>query len=271
MAFADSKAAKVTGDPKVAPGANFKDSVIRATGSGAPDLKAATPAQARLGAERAALADAFRNLLAQVKGTTVDGTHKVADMMEKDEVKLRVEGLVKGYKIVGKRYFSDGGVEIDIEVPMSAFADVIDPDPTPIVLVQAADPVKEPAKVADPAKKDPVAAAPKESERSTGLVIDARGLKVLPALAPRVLDDAGKPVYTIDSLSKEARKTSGVASYVQSLEEAQKSMKAGDKPLVVKASKATGADLTLGAEDAKKIIAANPTFLSEGKVVIVLN
>ncbi|MBL9038214.1 MAG: hypothetical protein JNG84_06870 [Archangium sp.] len=96
-------------------------------------------------------------------------------------------------------------------------------------------------------------------------------MKVTPALMPRVLDDSGKPLYTIDSLSTEARKSTGVAAYVQSLDEAQKSMKAGEKPLVLKASKSTGADLQLAPEDAKKLAAVNTGFLSEGRVVIVFN
>jgi len=48
-------------------------------------------------------------------------------------------------------------------------------------------------------------------------------------------------------------------------------MKAGDKPLVLKATKAMGADLQLAPEDAQRLTAMNTGFLSEGKVVIVLN
>src|SRR5690349_20518949 len=36
-----------------APGINWEGQVLRATGAGAPDLKAANPGQARLGADRA--------------------------------------------------------------------------------------------------------------------------------------------------------------------------------------------------------------------------
>ena len=46
---------------------------------------------------------------------------------------------------------------------------------------------------------------------------------------------------------------------------------AGDKPLVLKATKAMGADLQLAPEDAMKLASMNTSFLSEGKVVIVLN
>jgi hypothetical protein len=160
-----------------------------------------------------------------------------------------VEGLVRGYKIVNKRYFSDSGVEVEIEVPLALLSDVVDPDTTQV----------------------PPPGKPEGDKSNTGLVIDARGLKVTPSLMPRVLDDGGKPVYSIDSLSSDARKQSGVAAYVQSLDDAQKSQKAGEKPLIIKALKATGADLQLAPEDAKKLASLNTSFLADGKVVIVLN
>ncbi len=235
--------------PKAQPGVNWEGQVVRATGSGAPDLKAQNPAQARLGAERAALADALRNLLAQVKGVSVDGTRKVSDLMEKDEIRTRVEGLVRGYKIVNKRYFSDSGVEVEIEVPLALLSDVIDPDATQVL---------------PPGKAD-------GEKSATGLVIDARGLKVTPSLMPRLLDEGGKAVYSIDSLSSSARKQFAVAAYVQNIADAQKSQKAGEKPLVIKAAKSSGADLLLAAEDAKKLASLNTSFLADGNVVIVLN
>lgn len=269
-------AAKDSKDAQRPPqGMNWEGQVIRATGAGAPDMKASSPAQARLGAERAALLDAFRNLLSQVKGVQVDGTRKMDDVMQSNEVRARVEGLIKGYKVVNKRYFSDNGVEIDVEVPVAMLTDILDPDATQLLAVPATK--TEPAKTAEkpaekPAEKGTEAAIAKGDDGTgTGLVIDARGLKLMPALMPRVLDEAGKPLYTVDSLSAEARKTTGVAAYVQSLDEARKSMKAGDKPMVVKAAKANGTDVLLPQDEAKKLVSMNPPFLAQGKVVIVFN
>jgi hypothetical protein len=139
-------------------------------------------------------------------------------------------------------------VEVDIEVSVAYLTDAFDPDPVQQL----------PTKI-------------EGAKDNTGLVVDARGLKLTPALAPRLLDDAGKTVYSVDSLSADARKSTGVASYVQTIEDAKKSMKAGDKPLVVKASKATGVDILLASDDAKKLRDINAAFLTEGKVVIVTN
>lgn len=250
----DAKPADKADPNKPQPGVNWAGQVVRATGQGAPDLKAANPAQARLGAEMAAKADALRNLLAQVKGISVDGTKKMGDLMEKDEIRTRVEGVVRGFKIVNKRYFSDSGVEVEVEVPLAMLTDVVDPDTTQMLATPA-----------------PAAPAAKEEKSNTGLVIDARGLKVVPSLMPRLLDDGGKAVYSIDFLSQDARKQSAVAAYVQSIDDAQKSQKVGEKPLVLKAAKATGADLQLAPEDAKKLASLNASFLADAKVVIVLN
>jgi hypothetical protein len=246
--LAEGKDGKFTGDPKSAAGVNWGGQMVRATGGGAPDLTVKNPAQARLGAERAALVDAMRNLIAQVKGISITSEKKMDDAMKDDKIRARVEGVIKGYKVVGKRYFNDGGVEIDIEVPLAFLTEAFDPEAVQQLAVKV------------------------DGEKTnTGLVIDARGLKVTPALSPRLLDDAGKALYSVDSLSADARKVSGVASYVQSLDEAKKSLKAGDKPLVLKASKATGTDLQLDPADAQKLLATNAGFLAEGRVVIVTN
>lgn len=231
----------------VQPGVNWEGQVLRATGGGAPDLKAATPAQARLGAETAAKLDAFRQLLSQAKGIQISAGKTVGDAMASDEVKARVEGVIRGYRIAGKRYYSDGGVEIDVEVPLAGLAELFAPAAAP----------QPPNAEGEPT--------------NTGLVVDARGLKVTKALAPRLLDAAGKAIYGIDSLSEEARKSRAVAAYFPSPEAAQKSLLVGDRPLVVKASKAEGTDLVLSAEDLQRLAGSNASYLAEGRVAIITN
>lgn len=235
------------------PGVSWEGQVLKATGGGAPDLKAATPAQARLGAETAAKLDAFRQLLAQAKGIQISAGKTVGRSMETDEVKARVEGAIRGYKITGKRYYSDGGVEIDVEVPLSALTDLFAPA-TEEGTMLAAESLNTGGEL-----------------KNTGLVVDARGLKVTRALAPRLLSDAGKSVYSIDCLSGDTRKSRAVASYFTSPEAAQKSLLVGDRPLVVKASKAEGTDLVLTADDLKKLVESNNTYLAEGRVAIITN
>ena len=228
------------------PGAvDWQKRVARCTGSGAANLKDAggNPAVARIGAEKAARLDALRNCLEVMKGVTVSGSQTVGGAIGADNaIRGSVEGAVRGFRTVATRYFSDGGVEIDVEVPLDAVAEA--------VLPKAA---------AEPASGGP-----------TSLVIDATGLKLAPALAPRLLDEAGKELYGPSALGETARRSGGVAAYARSLDAARRDLAArvGDRPVVVKAVKARGSDLVLAAADAATL-AARPPFLAEGRVVII--
>ena len=70
----------------------------------------------------------------------------------------------------------------------------------------------------------PRAAAAPAGGGPTSLVIDATGLKVAPALAPRLLDEAGKELYGPSALGETARKAGGVAAYARSLEAARRDL-----------------------------------------------
>jgi hypothetical protein len=225
-------------------GVDWQKRVVRCTGSGAANLKdaAGNPAVARIGAERAARLDALRNCLEVTKGVAVNGSQTVGGAVGADNaVRGSVEGAIRGFRTVSTRYFSDGGVEIDVEVPLDAVGDALLPK---------------------------AAAAP--AGGPTSLVIDATGLKVAPALAPRVLDESGKELYGASALGESARKSGGVAAYARTLDAARRDLggRVGDRPLVVKAVRAQGTDLVLGA-DAAASLAARPPYLAEGRVVII--
>jgi hypothetical protein len=71
-------------------------------------------------AERAAKADALRNLLETVKGVRVDSETTVESYTTKnDRVMTRVSGIVIGARVVDTRYLSDGGVEVTVAVNMT--------------------------------------------------------------------------------------------------------------------------------------------------------
>jgi hypothetical protein len=241
---AASPAPKPAPSAKVAPhvGVDWQGQVLTATGSGAPDLRATTPAQARLGAETAAKLDAFRNLLAQAKGVQLESGKTLGDALGDDATRGHVQGALRGFKVTHKRYFSDNGVEIDVEVPLAGVLAAL------------------------PATGDAVAVNEQGEATSTGLVVDARGLKVTPALAPRLLGPDGKAVYS-RAVVKDEKAT--VAGYYATLAAAKASDRVGSHPLTVKATGVKGADLLLSAEDAKAIEAHNSAYLAAGKVAIV--
>jgi len=232
--------------PRTSGEVNWAGPVIKATGSGAPDMRATSPAQARLGAETAAKLDAFRNLLSQAKGLNVSAGKTVGQAMEEDVIRGRVEGIIRGYKVTARRYYSDSGVELDVEVPMGAIVDAVQPAATTVIGLNTEGPRKH-----------------------TGVIVDARGLSLAPVLAPRLLDEAGAEVYAAEVVSNEALREQGVAGYFGSLDEAKKSERVGDRPLVIKALRTAGADLVLSADTIKQLKASNQSYLAEGRVAIV--
>jgi len=227
---------------------DWQSQTLKATGSGAPDMRSLSPAQARLGAEKAAQLDAFRNLIGQARGIHISAGKTVGDAMAQDEVKGRVEGVVRGFKVVKKRYYSDQGVEMDVEVPLSGIAQaVLDPATAPAETV--------PAKATE--------------GRYSGLVVDAHGLGVQPVLAPRLLDGSGKVLYGAEVMGPEKRKEAVPARYYKSVEQAVRSTPLGGAPLVVKATKAQGSDLILADAEARALDQLSANALSEGRVAIV--
>jgi hypothetical protein len=260
LAHVAAAALAAPGPARAAPGAvDWQRSVVRCTGSGAANLRDAggNPAVARIGAERAAKLDALRSCLETLKGVQLESGRTVGGALQADAaLSGKVEGLVRGFRVVGKpRYFSDGGVELDVEVPLEG------------ALSDALLPRAEPREAGGAAAR----AARAEGEAAgTALVVDARGQKVVPALAPRILDESGKELYGPGSLREKGRQAGGAAAYAPDLEAARATLKArlGTHPLVVKAVRAEGSDLVVSSADAARL-GGNPAFLAEGKVVIL--
>ncbi len=230
-------------------GVDWQRQVLRVTGDGPPDVKASNPSQARLGAERSAKEDAFKDLLEQVKGVRLRADRTVGDEMAREEIRLKVEEVLRGYKVVQKRFFSDSGVQLEVEVPLGALLSVL-------VAPEPASKDAQPTKAAE--------------AKHTGLVVDARKLGLVPMLAPRVLDASGQPVYGVETLSEEARRTRGVAGFFGSLEQARKSTRVGERPLVLEASRVEGSDVVLGPDAAKALEGLEPELLAEGRVALLI-
>jgi hypothetical protein len=222
---------------------DWQRKVVKCSGSGAANLRdaAGNPAVARIGAEKAAKLDALRSCMEALKGVQLQSGQTVGGALQSDAALTgKVEGLVRGFKVVGKpRYFSDGGVELDVEVPLEgALSDALLPKPDPAAF--------------------------------TSLVVDARGQKVVPALAPRVVDESGKELYGPASLGDAGRKA-GAAAYARDLDAARAALKerVGERPAVLRAVRVQGSDLVVSAADAAILSGKNLAFLAEGKVVIL--
>lgn len=272
---------------------NWTDQVIRCVGIGAPSPDLPTAAQ-RAAALRAAKIDAFRNLLETVKGvyltseTTVENAMVVSDL-----INTRVEGSLRGYRIVGApRYMSTGDVEIDVEVSltgvmMDALYNGLPQGFGGGVLMSGGQLICPTCGQPWPAGK-PVpqgvnliqtgtgAATGAQGGAYSGLIIDASGLGIRPAMAPKIVDERGEEIYGSRFVSREYATDIGMVGYEKNLNNARFNERVADTPLVVKAIKASGpnkTDVVINNADAMKIhnAAANMNFLQQCKVMFVLD
>lgn len=264
----------------VGPGmVNWTTKVVTAAGIGAPPEKASSPGQARAMAERAAFSVAIRNLLEAVKGIQVDSATLVENYVVKDDVvKTRVTGLIRGAQVIKKEVQPDGGVEVTVGVSLTGelFDAVVSKGFGR--KVPAAEPVHPAPRTPEPAPTPRAPAEPPSAvaaaDAYTGLLVDARGLGLRPALAPRLLDEQGKEFYASEVLDRAKAVEAGVAGYAKDMVAGSRQARVTDNPLIVKGVKASGekaTDITIGGEGVKAIRQAEPTshFLQQGRVVVV--
>lgn len=213
---------------------DWQKRVVKCKGMAAPRDDASNIAAARIGAERAARIDAQRNLIETLKGVQISGGKTVADALQDPGGSARIQGTLRDFKVTDTRYFSDGGVEVDVEMPLAGLIEQLAP--------------AAPGKKADEAKPS-----------SSGVVVDTRGLKVAPAMAPRIVDEDGHQIYG-----------PATAGYAKDVDAARNDPRVAGNPVVVRAvrlAQGSLSDVVISREDASK---AKDARLADGSVVFVV-
>jgi hypothetical protein len=213
-------------------------------------------------AERAAQVVAYRNLLEAVKGVRVDSTTTVENfIVTSDVIRTEVSGIIQGAMIMDKKYMSDGSVEVTVGMKLTgALADALLPKtlPTPPTGLTGTLPPGTPGQV------------------YTGLIVDARGLGVKPAMAPKILNEDGKEVYGSAWINRDYAVREGMVGYLKDPVQAQTNPRVADKPLMVKALKVAGdarVDMVITNADAAMLHNAseNLSMLQKCRVIILVD
>jgi hypothetical protein len=243
---------------------NWQDQIIRSTGIGAPNPKMPLAAQ-RAGAIEAAKRVALRNLLETVKGMAINSETTVENaMIASDVINTQVSGVVRNFKVVDTRYMSTGDVEVDVEIPLSGVLfDALMPH-------QVSGPMM-------PGQNFPIDPSflPQQSGVFTGLIVDAKGSGLRPAMAARIIDEQGNEVYGSGYVSRDYAVQIGVVGYEKDINRARTDDRVKDNPMVVKGLKASGAnqtDIVISNSDAQRVLAAakNLNFMEQCKVMFIL-
>lgn len=130
--------------------------------------------------------------------------------------------------------------------------------------------LKPQPRIAEPIAKEP------ETKGYTGLIIDARGLKVERSMSPRVYDERGRSIYGPQMVPARFAIEKGVVYYYTTLEGAIKDPRAGPKPLIIKAVGVRGSanqDVIVTAADGETILRENEVgrFLQRCNVIFVID
>ena len=245
---------------------NYSDQTIAAVGIGFVPQNVINAGQARRMALRIAKQDALRQLIEIVNGVTLTSETTMSGAMVDDVINTKVRGFIRGARQVGQpKYLSDTSVEVEFTVPMTGISDIILP---PITV--AAAPVNNTG-------VGGTAASPTATTGGvSGLIIDARGLKARPAMAPRILDQNGNAVYGPGKYDRKYAVSNGVAGYSKTLEAAQKDPRVSGNPLVIKGVAISGTnrtDIIVSNSDVSRIDVAdrNGNVLKDCRVLILLD
>ena len=263
---------------------DWNNSTVTVIGMGAQPANAVNPAQARMMARRAAVADGYRQLAESIKGVNVDAETTVENMMlTSDIVRTKVSACIQGAVVVSEREIPGGGYEVTMTVPLfgvtNSIAQAVIPQPAVVEPLPAPVPEVIPSipsgslhegtviyAVIDSGEKSPLEAI----GGYTGVIIDCRGLGLKPVMSPVIKNEKGISIYGHKNLNYDKIVADGMVSYASSASQAGR---AGSHPLIIKAISLMdhNANPVISVADANRILIENSSsnFLNETKVVFL--
>jgi hypothetical protein len=261
---------------------NWSEGVLSATGIGLMPRNESDRARAYLKARSYARLEALANLLMLIDRVQIDAQYVGADYTtQSEEIRATISGFVRGAQVIDERkVLIEGQEAVQVTVGTAMYGQrglsryLLKPAFTaPSSVTEPALPRIELVSPNTPATGTAVAEG-----NYTGLIIDARGLKVQPAMAPRILKADGTVLYGVGKLDLDQLVEKGMAAYYRNLAAARADPRAGNNPLVLRPigvyrRAVATTDVVLSDADAARLLAedARTGFLKAMKVVFVVD
>lgn len=267
---------------------SFSEGFVRATGYGALPANAASPDQARLAARSAARGDAVRTLSAAVATIQVTAVAQVKNLMSNGRVSARIAALLNAPRLVDEGFGRNGTAYVTVELPLygpDSIASAVLPEIAPASRKSAGGALgfapsvsaSAPSASSSFRRGSALRLTPlSESGPFTSVIIDCRGLNIEPILSPGVYDTTGREVYSVARIASENALEAGVVGYMRSPGEAERSGRAGSRPLIVRAVRVADKNRfhpVISLEDADRVLAANnrDRFLERTAVLLLID
>ena len=225
----------------------------------------------KLMAKRGAKTDARRNLIEALKEIRVDSKTTMRDLeVEEDLVVTQASGYIK------QAWFDDNSVEYErdgekwmctISITMPLLGEY-----SQAVLPSGKS--KTSAEVQAPAYESTSTPPPPPAKPYTGLVINLKGLKMSPSMAPKIVTKDGAKLYDMSIVSRDYATEMGVVGYIKKTDNPQSVMRIGDNPLIVKAAGVAGripTDAIIAAAGADLIASLDSDILKQCKVAFLID
>ena len=213
---------------------------------------------------------ARHNLLETLVKIRINDDYRVIDIIENyPTIMAKLKEMVYEAPELAnnRRYLSDGTVEVWAQVSLrGGFLQLMLPPEIRQI---------ESIKQVSPNKSVAIARKfPPSEQIFSGLIVDARGVQLTPALSPKILDENHDEVFGPAFVSREFAVQHGMVSYMNQIRRAQIDERVFGNPLVVKAIRAVGpgrCDLVISNAHAAKLKRASEhlVFLKECRVIIV--
>jgi hypothetical protein len=214
---------------------------------------------------------AYQNMWEVIEELRINNEQQLGELVNHNQnLRIQLQQLIEKIRAVAERDLTSGQPIIKLQLSLKgAFIEaLLATQPTYSV-------GRRPARFGRPASP-PGSNGPLFIREVTGLVIDARGLKVVPAITPQIISAAGQLIYGLKSVNRSYMANQGLLEYLPDMAAAQASKRVADNPVLVKAlavDPEDGTDLIISNQDAERImrIAKKHDFLYKCRVIIVLD
>jgi hypothetical protein len=250
---------------------NWEDGYIEAVGMATVDMgRMKNLVQAELMAQEGACTMAYAKLSEMLNGVAVTAHTTVVTMLTEDQyARSATQGIIKGARRIEERVDRSGDAPkgiCRIGIVMRGAKGLQVPAYEYAVRnkIEGKIPVFKPAEV-------PTAPV----QNYTGIVIDARGYNLKPAMIPQIYTEDGKLLYGASVVDGQAARQNGLAGYASNMDCPCASKRVGNNPLVIKANGLYGkqnAGVKISTTDAIGALAANGAgnLLKLAKVLFLL-
>jgi len=262
--------------------------VIFATGVGIPDSSLPQNVQ-KTSAIESAKKQALLNMMEIIKNITITSEETVQNLLNNNSfLEKKIEGITRNFRVKDIRHLSTGDTEVDVSYPIyGPLSDLFLPKSFGNgILMKISQPLcpccGQPWPEGKPVPESINLIMPNvdieldEEQKYTGLIIDARGLQLNPALSPKLLNENNNEIYGQSFNNRNYAVDIGVVGYINDISIAEQNNRVIDNPIVIKAKEACGTnntDIIISNSDGLLIhaVASNFNFLERCRVIFVVD